>query len=505
MSFINTPPPAETPSVAIIGGGIGGLFTGALLAKNGCRVTVLEKNIIIGGGLQCFKRGDSVFETGMHVLGGFQEGGSIKRILSYLGIYDKLRIRSVDADCIDSIYFASDGITYSIPHGREPFEKYLIKTFPSEAKGITEYVKAIYALTGEIDLFNLRPSSHDMFAYNPSLFVPADQFIEKFTLNSKLQALLAYMNPLYGGIKGHTPAYIHAIINVLYIEGSHFFEGGGQQLADKLCEVITSAGGAVHTDDAVDKIVCCQRKVMKLVTRKGKEYTADYYVSAIHPQLLVDIIEGESFSPAYKKRLKSIPNTYSAFTLYIRLKENTQPYVNHPCYFVDDYSSVWGMQKSDEQWPKGFMCFTPPEENQGPWAKRIIVSCLIESEAVQPWADSSLGHRPQGYVDWKRDMQEKVLARLNEYIPGIRESIADIYTSSPLTIRDYYGTPGGALYGYRIDSDNPALAQVPVVTKVSNLFLTGQNMNLHGICGVPLTAITTAEAILGQNSILPFL
>ena len=43
------------------------------------------------------------------------------------------------------------------------------------------------------------------------------------------------------------------------------------------------------------------------------------------------------------------------------------------------------------------------------------------------------------------------------------------------------------------------LSQIPLYTKVRNLFLTGQNINLHGICGVPLTAINTAEAIMGEK------
>ena len=38
-------------TVVIIGGGMGGLFTGALLARNGYRVTVLEQNAAVGGGL----------------------------------------------------------------------------------------------------------------------------------------------------------------------------------------------------------------------------------------------------------------------------------------------------------------------------------------------------------------------------------------------------------------------------------------------------------------------
>lgn len=60
--------------VLIIGGGLGGLFTGAILAKEGFEVTVLEKNAIIGGGLQTFKRWGLSYETGMHILGGLERG-----------------------------------------------------------------------------------------------------------------------------------------------------------------------------------------------------------------------------------------------------------------------------------------------------------------------------------------------------------------------------------------------------------------------------------------------
>ena len=45
-------------------------------------------------------------------------------------------------------------------------------------------------------------------------------------------------------------------------------------------------------------------------------------------------------------------------------------------------------------------------------------------------------------------------------------------------------------------------SQLPVVTRVDNLLLTGQNNNLHGFCGVPLTAINTCEALLGRNHIV---
>ena len=47
-----------------------------------------------------------------------------------------------------------------------------------------------------------------------------------------------------------------------------------------------------------------------------------------------------------------------------------------------------------------------------------------------------------------------------------------------------------------------ALKGFPIATKIGNLLLTGQNINLHGICGVPLTAVNTAEALLGTNRLI---
>lgn len=103
----------------IIGGGLGGLFTGAILAKEGLHVTVLEKNATAGGGLQTFRRFSEEFDTGMHVIGGMQPGGNIRRICQYLGIMDKVELMNVDDECTDSLYFAEDKMTYRIQRVRK--------------------------------------------------------------------------------------------------------------------------------------------------------------------------------------------------------------------------------------------------------------------------------------------------------------------------------------------------------------------------------------------------
>ena len=83
-----------------------------------------------------------------------------------------------------------------------------------------------------------------------------------------------------------------------------------------------------------------------------------------------------------------------------------------------------------------------------------------------------------------------------------RDNIEFSFASSPLTIRDFYGNKEGSNYGFQKDSNDLMLSQMSVFTKVKNLFLTGQNVNIHGFCGVSLTAIETAEAIVGHSEIV---
>ena len=52
------------------------------------------------------------------------------------------------------------------------------------------------------------------------------------------------------------------------------------------------------------------------------------------------------------------------------------------------------------------------------------------------------------------------------------------------------------------DSGNIIFSQLPIRTKVGNLLLTGQNVNMHGIGGVPMTAIETVEMLVGKDVVV---
>lgn len=490
-------------SAVIIGGGLGGLFTGAILSKEGIDVTVIEKNAILGGGLQSFVRFGEVFDTGMHVIGGMQPGGNIRRICEYLGVFDKVHIKDVDPETTDTLYFAEDKKSYHISQGKTEFVNALSKDFPAEKENLTAYVDALYNIVDELDMFYLKPSADFIFVHSEEFMMAANDFISKYIRDPKLCNILAYMNPLYGGKKNMTPAYIHALISVLYINGPSRFAGGSYLFANTLRDCIIENNGKVICGDGVKTITTEDRMVTGVRTEKGFEFTADWYISAIHPCTLFKLMEDPSVFPkAYRNRLNEIPNSYSAFTLNIKLKPGTFRYINHSAYYMSSYDNIWSFDDPQKEWPLGFLYMTPPDIEQGEFSRKMVITAPMTWNKVKKWEDTKVGHRGKEYEEWKAECAEKLISRLEELYPDFRDCIEAINTASPLTIRDFYAVKEGSMCGYSKDCNNITLSQVPVVTKVRNLLLTGQNCNVHGFCGVPLTAINTCEVILGRNYVI---
>ena len=495
---------ANRKTVVIIGGGLGGLVSGALLAKEGYKVTVLEKNAIIGGGLQNFKRRGVSFPTGMHVFGGFDEEGQLRKLFSYLGIMDRLSLRAMDEDSYDVVTVLEDGTSYRLPRGKEQYVNYLAEAFPAEKDNIRAYVEKMYALSEEEDLFYLRERPSQMFmSVSEDAILPYDELMDRYIKDPKLKGLLSYISPLFGGVPGTTPAFMAALLGVLHIGGTYQFVGGSQQMADLLKGVIEKTGGQVLANEEVIQIEVDDHEVKQVVTRKGHTYRADGYISDVHPDVLLHLVGDRAFPVSFRKRLQSIPETYSSFKVYVKFKEKAFPYVNHTNYCLYKYDSQFNLKNlRQEDWPNNIMYYTPAKENQDEFAETMVIIGEMPFEWVRPWEDTKTGHRGEDYEQWKQEMIEKALDFMEKSYSGFRNSIDFLTASSPLTIRDYYGNKEGSNYGFQKDSHNIMLSQMSVFTKVRNLFLTGQNVNIHGLCGVSLTAIQTVEAFVGANVIV---
>ena len=72
--------------VIVIGSGLGGLICARQLAKAGRSVLVLERHTQPGGCLQSYRRDGITFDTGLHYVGGLDEGQSLHRLFCELGL-----------------------------------------------------------------------------------------------------------------------------------------------------------------------------------------------------------------------------------------------------------------------------------------------------------------------------------------------------------------------------------------------------------------------------------
>ena len=64
---------------------------------------------------------------------------------------------------------------------------------------------------------------------------------------------------------------------------------------------------------------------------------------------------------------------------------------------------------------------------------------------------------------------------------------------------DYIGGYKGNMYGYVKDSNNPMKSFIAPKTKLDNLYLTGQSINMHGVLGVTIGAVVTCSEIVGKE------
>ena len=115
--------------VVIIGSGLGGLICGRQLAQQGRSVVVLERQHAPGGCLQSYRRGGMDFDTGLHYVGGLDEGQSLHDAFETLGLL-RLPWHRLDPEGFDQITIGEQ--TFPLAEGYERFADTLAAYFPQD-------------------------------------------------------------------------------------------------------------------------------------------------------------------------------------------------------------------------------------------------------------------------------------------------------------------------------------------------------------------------------------
>ncbi|OXB24077.1 all-trans-retinol 13,14-reductase [Flavobacterium tructae] len=492
----------EHYDVVIVGSGLGGLVSSIILAKEGYSVCVLEKNNQYGGNLQTFVRDKTIFDTGIHYIGGLGEGQNLFKYFNYLGIMEHLNLKKMDDNGFDIISFEDDQNEYPHAQGYANFTSQLEHFFPEEKTGIEEYCKRIKTICESFPLYNLEwEGKYD----NEILGLNAKQTIDECTQNEKLKAVLAGSNFLYAGIADKTPFYVHALSVNSYIQSSWRCINGGSQITKQLLKQLKKYGGEFYKYKEVTHFNVENKKVTSVNMKGGTNVSGSYFISNIEPKTTLKMTGEEHFRKSFYSRVQSLEGVISAFSLYIVFKPKTFKYINHNHYHFKKSSEVWTAHNyDDDSWPKGFMASMNASKKQEEWAEGMTFITYMKYDDVIPWATTfnttvEENDRGESYEEFKAKKAAKFLEEIELKFPGIKNCIQSVHTSTPLSYRDYIGGHNGNMYGYVKDSNNPMKTLIPSKTKLDNLYLTGQSINMHGVLGVTIGAVVTCSEIVGKE------
>lgn len=483
----------------IIGSGLGGLACAYFLAKCGYGVTVLEQGNQAGGCLQSFRRGDAVFETGMHFIGSAAPGQLLHRLLTGLGILPQIALEQLDPTGYNVVSLGDRH--FHIANGREAFIDTLCRDFPKSRAELERYADLVHRIAESTSIRALFSQTTDLRLLTEYQTRSMDGVLDELISDPLLRNVLAGNLPLYAARKGRTPFSLHAFITDFYQQSAFRIVGGSQQMAEILADNIRRMGGNVLTRRRAVDIECDSHRATAVRTADGERYPADFVISDIHPAATLSLLHTPLIRPAYRQRIASLKGTTSCFVAYLQFKKGQVPYQRYN-FFSYKASSPWDCERYDDHtWPQGYLYMHGCTETDARFARTGMVISYQTLEEVARWTGTVTGRRGADYEAFKAEKARRLLDCVERDFPGLRDRIENVWTSTPLTYRDYIGTPDGAIYGIARDLTLGAGGRVSHRTRIPNLFLTGQNTNSHGILGTLVGALLTCSALPGTAHI----
>ena len=473
--------------VVIIGSGFGGLVCAHLLAKAGKRVLVLERQLQPGGCIQSYQRKGQAFDTGLHYVGGLGEGQKLNRIFSHLGLM-RLPWHRLDPEGFDLVTIGEE--TFAFAEGYDQFVDKLATHFPKEREALQQYVQTLQQTEavafGSNDAYQLFGTS----AYDYLTRTFNDPLLINVLSGSALKMELR---------QASLPLFTFAHGNSSFIQSSWRLQGDGNLIVKSLIDDIRSFGGEVICQAEVDELIEKDGRIIAAHSTNGETYEGDVFISDIYPSLTFSLVKDSAvLRNLFRRRMSNMENTFGIFTASLMLKPDTLPYFNHN-KFVYRQPNVWTFY--EEPGSVGGLMISCRVPEEGTYATQIDLLTPMPWRVCEPWADTQIGRRGADYLALKARYADECITLAETVIPGLREMISQTYTSTPLTYRDYTLTPNGSAYGVRRDCRNLVITMLSPRTPIPNLMLTGQNLMLHGLEGVSMTALLTCQEILGTEYI----
>lgn len=490
----------ERSRIIIIGAGVGGLTAGALLQQAGYQVTVLEAQTYPGGCASTYTHKGFRFESGATVVGGFQPDGPHAIVGEKLGI--EWPVRPHDPAWVTHlpdrhVALTADNadVLEKFPHTRAFWEqqsKLASIAWSLSAQGLPwpPRSSAEFAQLLKVGLLNFpRDLQVIPFAlssvkqwlrwhglHDDAAFV---RFLDAQLLISA-QTTTAHVNALYG-----------ATALDLARQGVYHVAGGIGGVSEALADKLTELGGEIAYRQQVTRISARDGRVDGVYTTKGKRgqretfHAADFVIANTTPWNL-DALLGDDSSRGLRGEARRRKAGWGAFVLHLGVNDAI-----FPPDFPDHHQIITDMTGALGETRSLFLSLSPRwDDTRAPSGQRAMT--ITTHTNVSAWW-RLLESDPDAYNAHKEEYASRIIAQVNQLVPGFKDNLTLILPGTPVTYNFYTGRHLGMVGGFPQTSLFKARSPR---TGIPNLRLVGDSIFPgQSTAGVTLGAMRVAEDV----------
>lgn len=503
----------------VIGSGMGGLTTAALLSQAGKKVLVLEQHYTAGGFTHAYDRNGYEWDVGVHYIGDMGADTVAKQVMDRIS-GGRLQWAPMD-DCYDRGFFGED--TFDFVTGKDQFIARLEQRFPQEKAAIRAYVSLLGKIGGAMQMSTLTklipPSVSGWIKPVADWMLPGEmnkttwEVLSGLTRNEELISILCTQWGDYGVPPRQSSFLIHALVARHYLFGGFYPVGGASQIAATIIPTVQASGGEVFTYANVKQILIENDRATGVIMEDGTEIRAPIVVSSAGVlntfEKLLPSATSKKFG--YDKQVKTVKPSCGHLGMYIGLKEDAAslqlPRTNFWVYpdYQHDRNVEAFFTDASKPFPVVYISFPsakdPSFSSRYPGRSTIEIVAPVPAGEFDPWYDKPWGKRGDDYEALKEAYAQRMLDVLYEKVPQIKGKIDYYEVSTPLSTNYFCAYQHGEVYGLNHDTERFSQSWLQVQTKIPGLYLTGQDVLSCGVVGAMMAGCITSIKVLGVSGL----
>ncbi len=332
----------------VIGGGIAGLATAALLANDGHEVTLLEGRDAVGGRAGSWERDGFRFDTGpswylmpevfdhfFRLLGTTTaEQLDLVDLVPAYRVYAESHLDEAPVDVVSGREEATALFESIEPGAGARLDAYLDSAGEAYDLAVSRFLYDTYESLGNLtDRSILRRLGH----LTRLLTQPLQSRIDKRFTDTRLRQILGYAGVFLGGSPYQLPSLYHLMSHLDLDDRVRYPQGGFTALIDAIARVATERGVVIETGVSVDRILVADGVARGVVTADGRRFDADVVVSTADLHHTETRLVPERYRTYPESWWQSKTPSYGALLVLLGVKGELPELAHHTLLFTEDW------------------------------------------------------------------------------------------------------------------------------------------------------------------------